>query len=77
MSKPNHANLFAASDRGNPLGLATLSHGDLQDGTSPRCVLQAKLPWMGNQEQTFRNRLPFLLILFKVAIPLLKICYDL
>ena len=35
VSKPNHANLFAASDRINPLGLATYGHDELQNGTSP------------------------------------------
>ena len=47
ISKPSHANLFAASDRSNPLDLATHGHGDLRDGSSPRCVLHAKLSWGG------------------------------
>ena len=35
VSKPNHANLFVASDWGNPLVWASQGHDDFQDGTSP------------------------------------------
>ena len=34
VSRPNHANLFAAFDRRNPFGLTTHGHDELQDGTS-------------------------------------------